>query len=545
MNKYEKSKREKTSRKDSYVVTCIFTYILTLIFRIPLVHLIGVRGVGYYGIVYELFTVLTLFFSYGLSESIATMIRYRVKREQYKNADKVLKDAIVLSCVLGGIVCVVLCLGGHIIAEKIMKMPICKMIIWIISPAVFLHIIIGVFRGYFQGNGSRVPAIHSKILETVTMFISGIIGAVLLHRYGLKVSGLLMNESFAAAYGALGAAIGVLVATVFCLLHILVLFFIYKRGRKRNDFRDSQKYMERQSHIMHTIAVTTLPYAVSGCLFHCVSFIDGVLFMNFSKGTGDAVLSWGNYYGKCMPVVGIICSMLSILSIEPVKRFVLLAEREEFRTLKDKMKTFIHQSTIWAVPSTIFTAVLSSNILSLFFEGSNTETANYLMWASVMIIFYVLASTFFRMFSRQRKIRFVVMCGGIALIVHIATVIGLLKNTNLEIIALIIGNIIFYALLVIVGFVYVIRNYQYSQEWIRSVAFPIASAGIAGLIVMLLNKAFAPMVGEVISLCICLPVGIIVYIILLLAIRSLTERELENMFMGRLLIKIGKTLHFM
>ncbi len=545
MSKYDRSKREKTIRKDSYAIACIFTYILMLIFRIPLVHLIGEKGVGYYGIVYELFMVLTFFFSYGLSEATATMVRYRTKREQYKNADKVLKSAISLACVIGGMICFVMFLGGQVIADKIMQMSVCKIILWMMAPAVFFHILTGVFRGYFQGNGSKVPAIHSKILETVILFLGGIIGAILLYRYGGKVSALLMNQSFAAVYGALGATIGVLVASVICFLHILVLFFIYKRGSKRNEFRDSQKYVERQSHIIHIIIGTALPYAAFGCLFHAITFVDAILFMHFSKTSQNPVLTWGNYYGKCLPVVGIICVILSLLSLEPVRRFVFLAEREEYRVLKERMRTFIHQCMIWTMPSIIFTAVLSSNILSLFFEGSNADSANYLMWASIGIVFYVFGITFSHMFLRQRKIKYVVISGGIALVLHIMVIVILLQKTKLDMIALIIGNIVFYAVLTIIGFIYIIRNYQYTQEWIRSVAFPIASAGITGLIVMLLNKAFVPMTGEVISLCICLPVGILVYIILLLAIRSLNERELENMFMGRILIKIGKVLHFM
>jgi len=97
----------------------------------------------------------------------------------------------------------------------------------------------------------------------------------------------------------------------------------------------------------------------------------------------------------------------------------------------------------------------------------------------------------------------------------------------------------------VTGFVLLCRGFQYKQEWIRSVAFPTVAAGISGLIIMLLNKVFEAILGSTISMFIILPVGIAAYITLLLAIRSVNENELENMLMGRLLIRIGRILHLL
>ena len=72
-------KEKRNSRKDYYTVVGILTYIGSLIFRIPLFYIIGEKGVGYYGIVYELYIVITFFFAYGLLEATAALIRYRLK----------------------------------------------------------------------------------------------------------------------------------------------------------------------------------------------------------------------------------------------------------------------------------------------------------------------------------------------------------------------------------------------------------------------------------------------------------------------------------
>ena len=113
-------KEKRNSRRDYYTVVGILAYIGSLIFRIPLFYLIGEKGVGYFGIVYELYLVIGFVFAYGLSEATSALIRFRIKREQFKNAQKVLHGALLLSGILGVMLCVVLLISGNFLAEKLM-----------------------------------------------------------------------------------------------------------------------------------------------------------------------------------------------------------------------------------------------------------------------------------------------------------------------------------------------------------------------------------------------------------------------------------------
>ena len=76
-----RSRDRRSSQKDYYTIVGILFYVGSLIFRIPLFYLIGEKGVGYFGIAYELYIVIGFFFAYGLSEATAVLIRYRIRRE--------------------------------------------------------------------------------------------------------------------------------------------------------------------------------------------------------------------------------------------------------------------------------------------------------------------------------------------------------------------------------------------------------------------------------------------------------------------------------
>ena len=94
------------------------------------------------------------------------------------------------------------------------------------------------------------------------------------------------------------------------------------------------------------------------------------------------------------------------------------------------------------------------------------------------------------------------------------------------------------------GFVLVSRELQYRQDWIRGVAIPTVLAAVAGVITMLINRFLTPAAGRVVGTIVCVVVGILVYVILLLAARNMKEEELNSSLFGKLLLRLGIWIHF-
>ncbi|MBQ3890347.1 MAG: hypothetical protein II740_03225, partial [Lachnospiraceae bacterium] len=64
------------------------------------------------------------------------------------------------------------------------------------------------------------------------------------------------------------------------------------------------------------------------------------------------------------------------------------------------------------------------------------------------------------------------------------------------------------------------------------------------VIMMLLNKGFLNIVGGLASFGICFVIGSIANLILLLALRNLSEEELVSMPGGKIIIKFGVAFNF-
>lgn len=532
-------------KRDSFVLITIMAYVFSLIYRIVLIYIIGEDGVAYFSIANETYIILSFVLSYAFSESVSALIRYRMKRGQYRSAERVLHVSQIIAIITGLVCTLLLLLLNRFFVEKIVNLPMSSLPVKMMAPAFVFVMLNGVYKGYFQGNGSKVPSIYSKVIETAVIFAGGCIGAYFSFRYGQKVSALLQNPQYAPAYGAMGASIGFTVAGLLSLLYMMFLHLMYKRKYYRQLLQDNPKNLDSKSHIVRLLIRVGLPFAVYGVAFHCIPFLDACLFFKLSPDYVQKITDWGNYYGKQITVCGILGGLVLVLCISPVKRIVQMAEHEEYRAVRDKIGLLIHQTAIFIVPTAIFTALFAEHFLDSVFKGSNMQTAKWISWGSISMVLYVFAFLFISILMRLRKMRHILACGAISLVIHVLITAILLLKSNMNIMALVLGNILFYGVLMVFCFWVLQRTFQYRQEWIHSIAFTIVSAAVAGIIVMLLDKVLAGAFGSLVSMLVCIPIGIVVYMILLVVTRSVTSHEAEEMIGGRIFQALAGLLHFL
>lgn len=520
-------------RKNNYSTVFLIVFIVTMIFRIPLGYLIGTKGMAYFGTANEICLLLAGAFGYGLSEAAALLIRYRMKRDQIRSAQKVVKGTFTAGFGIGLLLSLLVGGTAHILAEQVFRIPLAGMAVRIISPAITLYILTGVFKGYFQGNGSKIPAMHSMILNVFFLYVGGLVGAAVMHGYGKKVSALLQNEDYASAYGALGAAIGVLAASVFCFLHMLILYLLLRSRLAGQMGRELQRNQDTIAEVFRLLLGNGGLYTALSLVFGSRILLDQYILYHFSGIEQGIDGIWGAYYGKYLVVTGIVVAIALLICLLPVKRIVMLAEHNEYRSVRERMGVLIHQCALLVIPGAVFLAVLSENIMDLFYKGNNAQAASWLQIGSIGLVFAVFAVVFMELFLRLRKTRIVVLIGTASLLIHIISAILLFQVTDLGVEAVVIANNIFWILIAGAGFVMIGRMLQYSQEWIRSFALPVVAAAVAGLIIMLLNKALVSLVGNIVSLILCLLVASVLYLILLLVLKDFSEAELEIMPGGK------------
>ena len=323
--------RKTSSRRDTVMIISGISMIGMLVFRLVLGKLIGDIGLACFGIAYEIYFVIAGAFSFGLSEAVSSLVRYRVRRGQYKNAQKVLGGAVFAGCVLGAVLGAVILLWAHTIAGRVFGVPLSGQAVFMIAPAIIFLILTGILRGYFQGNGARVPVMHSQILQVFFLFAGGMAGVVPFRNYGAKVSALLQNPDYANAYGAMGACIGILCASILCFLHLLIIYILFRHGIHDQLGREPQKSQDGMFYVLRMVLGTGGIYALYYFFSNGWLLVDAAVMFRAGKDGEALIGQWGAYYGKVMALIGIAANVISMICLFHIRRIVVLWERDEDR----------------------------------------------------------------------------------------------------------------------------------------------------------------------------------------------------------------------
>ena len=171
-------------------VAGVITKIIGAVYRIPLVNILGDKGMGYYGVAFQIYAIALTLTSYGLPLAVSKLVSARVARGEYRNAYRVFRGAMSFAIATGGFAAAVILFGADFIATDIMAMEFSSYALRVLAPCILIVAVLGVLRGFFQGNGSMVPTAFSQVLEQIINAAVSIGGAYVLLKMGMEVEGL-------------------------------------------------------------------------------------------------------------------------------------------------------------------------------------------------------------------------------------------------------------------------------------------------------------------------------------------------------------------
>ncbi|MCR4990654.1 MAG: oligosaccharide flippase family protein [Lachnospiraceae bacterium] len=521
----------------------MISLIVILISRVILVRLIGSKGVCFFSLSNELFFLIAGAASYAIEEAASSMIENRMNRQQITNAKNVALYSIVYALIVGVLAGVILLSLMNSLVNGFFNLHLSYLSYYFIIPAIPMFILTGAIKGYFKGVNQTAVIMRSQIVFVVVYSVTGLIFGFVSMNYGRRVSELLRNEEFSYSYGAMGASIGLLLASSACLLHMLVVYFLYSRRTVLGVTKEYSKVVDSPMQIIFNLAATALiPFAL-WVVFMLLPIINIALL--FKTGAKDYSLdfSYGEYYGKTTSITGIIVLLISVFSYAYIRKAIGAVKREEYRNAREKLKAMIHRCATLSLYAAAMLVILADNILDTLYASNGESTALYLQIQALCILFAVYAVMFTEMMISMQNHVFALGIAAVSMVVHLIVSIVFVSTFKLSIIGIILGNLIFFGMYAFISFVFISRAFQYTQEWFRTFVVTMISALISALIGMLLNKVLSPLVGKGISLVIVLISSTLLYIVIILALKGYQEEELEESALGRMVLAIGRAVN--
>lgn len=535
-------------------VASIIVRLIGMIYRIPLTAIVGDEGMGLYSCAFEVYNIALLLSSYSLPLAVSKLVAARLAKGQRRNASRVFKCALGFGICAGLLICLIVYFGAPFISNVIMKSPMSIYALRVLAPCLFVVAVMGVVRGYFQGQGTMIPTAVSQIIEQIINAVVSVLAAYYLFRAGTVAfeasGGTLENGNLlGAAYGAAGGTLGTICGAAGGLIFLFFVLFLYRRIMKRQINRDKSHANESYATIISMLFATIVPVVLSSALYNICGILDQAIFNNMMSHQGVPYEEYnrliGMYSGKYLLLINVPLAMANALassSIPSLTSSVALHERKKI--IFAKIHTAVRFSMLIAIPSFVGFMVLGGQILQLLWNDSRKQMENILVFGAICVVFYSLSTITNAILQGLNHMKDPLKNAAISLVIHIVLLFVLL-SANLNIYAVVIANILFSLTMCILNQHDIKKACGYRQEKRRTFVQPLLAALVMAALVKLIYFFLRFICGNTISTIICLLAAILIYGAALMLFGGLTENDLMSFPKGEKIADICIRLHLL
>lgn len=518
----------------------VITKIIGAVYRVPLVNILGDKGMGYYGVAFQIYAIALTLTSYSLPLAVSKLVSARNAVGQYRNAHKVFRIALSFAFTVGGSAALLIFFGADIIASHIMKMSLSAYALRVLAPCILVVAVLGVFRGFFQGNKSMIPTAFSQVLEQIVNAAVSIMGAYFLLKLAKAAK---KGENYSLAMAAVGGTLGTVAGAVFALLFLMFVFAAYQRVMKRQRRRDRTRRRESYEHIFRALLFTIAPVLLSSTVYNLSGVIDNAMFGTIMSAQGHAESDYagllGILSGKYDTIINVPLAFSNALGASLVPSLVATAKSGNRRQVNSKISLFVRFNMMIAIPSAVGLFVLAKPILDLiFFTENNDVSAKMLQIGAVSVIFYCLSTVTNAVHQGLDNMMVPVRSASISLVVHIVSLFVMMVMFQWGIYGVVVSKIVFSATASMLNSHALRQKVGYIQEQKKTFLIPLLASAIMGALSLGAYSLFRLLIGSKPATLVAMLIAVAAYGAALVLLGGISEEEMAEMPKGRMLVKV-------
>ncbi len=356
---YKKKRRVKKERKESFYsgvmvlsLSAVIVKIIGLVYKIPMLKLLGSEGMGYFNCAYEIYALLCVISTAGLPVAMSVMISKGIENTK----QKIFKSALKLFLILGVGGCTFMLMLSYPLA-RLLGSDKSFFCILAIAPTLLFICVTSAYRGYFQGLSRMVPTAVSQIIEALLKLVLGIIFAISALKAGLSVE-------IVATFAVLGIVAGSAVS-------MLYLMFI-----RRDSSREKVKYLPNEiKNITFELCKTAIPISLSAAVLSLTKMIDMTMILRRLQSVGyspeNAFSVYGSYTTLCLPLFSLAPALVSSVALPVIPKLSRAISDGDTKAQTDTVNDGIRITNMISMPIAAGLALFSKEILELIFKGES------------------------------------------------------------------------------------------------------------------------------------------------------------------------------
>ncbi len=521
----------------------ILVRFIGLLYKVPMIRILGQEGIGYYNTAYEIYNIGLILSSYSLPLAMSKLIAARRVRRQYQDIRRVFFSGLTVSAAAGGLMTLLLLLGGDFITTVIFKSPSSALPLKVMAPTIFVFSIMGVIRGYFQGQGNMVPTSVSQIIEQVVHAAVSIAAS-----YAFMV--WFASRPNPKSYGAAGGTLGTLCGAVAALIYLAIRMLCFQRRNARTLRRPQKIPVETWGNVYSALFLTLTPIILSQFVYQLSGSVDNSMFGQIMDAKGltetQRATLLGVYGGEYRLLSNVPVAIASSLGASMIPSIVQSRTCHRLKEVRYKIRMTIKFNMLIAIPCAVGMGVLADPIMELIFHDNSELSANLMRIGAPAVVFFSLSTVTNAVLQGIDRMSKSVSHSAISLVLHMILVYVMLAYLDWNVYGLVIGNVTFALVVCILNWFSIKRALRYRQEILTTFLLPLlASFFMGGAALGIYYGTFSLTQKNSISMLVTVPFAMMVYAVLILLLRVVTEEELPQMPFGRKILILSKKLRLL
>lgn len=541
MSKKSSSKTNFLAQGTILVIASFVAKAIGMIYRIPLTHILGDDGNGYYSTANEIYTIILMISSFSLPLAVSRLVAEREYAGEVKNSYRVLICSLRFAAVTGGILSILTFLLGGVITKYVMGVELASYALRVLALAIFLFALTGVLRGFFQGHGTMVPTAVSQIIEQIINAIVSVAGAYVMLQYGLKLGEKKGDAELGTALAAAGGTFGTVASVGVALLFMIVIYLGYRNGFKRRMKKDKTRRRESDRAIYRAITYTILPIVLSTLVYNISTIIDQGVFNHILAGMGftqkQYATVWGIYSGKFRVLMNVPLSIASCLAPSVVPALTEAMANNDLREAGLRTRDTIRYTMVFTIPCAVGMAALARPIMMMLYGNNDSLAlaAGIMQSGALLTVLLALSTLTTGILQGLGEMQAPLVHAATAVAIHLGFLVLFVVKFKWNIYGVVYANIIFGLIICLLNARSIRKKLHYRQEIKKTFLVPVIAAGVMGIAAYLVHRVFNLFAGNTISTILAVCVGAVVYGICLVKLGGILEREIRRLPKGDLL----------
>lgn len=518
--------------------------VLGVLFRVFAIRILGEEGMFFYEKVYPTYSWLLIISSSGIPIAISRMVAARVARGAFDEAENVFKKAFRMLFVLGIVTTGIMFFGADPIARYLLDSadPGMRASLMALAPALFFTSILCAYRGYLQGlqrmNGTGISQLAEQVFKML---------------FGLSLAGILFRHYAgtpnAAAAGSVGILLGVTISEA---LAVAVIYPIYRRERKNMlpiDYTPSP--MQRGDRTMRDLLAIAIPITLGASILPIANVVDSAMITRLLALSGVPQPEADRLYvilcSYVRSIINLPAGISTSLSMAVVPAIAAAMARQDTDGVKRLSGMSIKLAMAIGLPCAVGLSVLARPAIYLLYgsiQPHSLDVAESLMRiAAFTVVFISLSQTAtgaLQGVGKQRLPVYFLLIGGVTkIVVNIVCV----SNPRIGIFGAVFSNLSCYGIAALLDVIALVVVSKSRLKVLDVFVKPVFASAVMGGFAYLVYHGFGYLFDtsrylfSAVACVTAIAVAMIVYVVLMVALRIFNKDEIIFLPGGRKLLR--------